>query len=237
MKTVEYNGYEMKVPSSWPVYQLNKDPRQCVRYDINAVYLGTPSPNQNCPPGLIGRADTVSIGGPAAPGQPTTPVRTGLRAAVGDLRQGPNMTAVPGTIMQNTNSREFAVSMPNRGFSVSATYGSNPDLIMQLLASLRTVSTGQHRGQQNGRHPGGCQPAAGHHTRGRRGDGGERRADTAAHLDRSALVLARADAHRDRHAGADAHCGSHYGSHSRSRARPARRWPGSTPAPPPRCRP
>jgi len=141
MKTVEYNGYEMKVPSSWPVYQLNKDPRQCVRYDINAVYLGTPSPNQNCPPGLIGRADTVSIGGPAAPGQPTAPVRTGLRAAVGDVRQGPNMTAVPGTIMQNTNAREFAVSMPNRGFSVSATYGSNPDLIMQLLASLRTVST------------------------------------------------------------------------------------------------
>ena len=51
MKTVQYNGYEMQVPSSWTVYQLNKDPHQCVRYDINAVYLGTPSPNQNCPPG------------------------------------------------------------------------------------------------------------------------------------------------------------------------------------------
>jgi len=140
MKTVEYNGYQMKVPSSWPVYQLNKDPRQCVRYDINAVYLGTPSPNQNCPPGLIGRADTVSIGGPAAPGQPTTPVRTDLRAAVGDVQHGPNMAAQPGTLMENTNLHEFAVSMPSKTFSVSATYGSNPDLIMQLLASLRAAT-------------------------------------------------------------------------------------------------
>ena len=140
MKTVEYNGYQMQVPSSWAVYQLNKDPRQCVRYDINAVYLGTPSPDQNCPPGLIGRADTVSIGGPAAPGQPATPVRTDLRAAVGDVQHGPNMAAQPGTIMENTSLHEFAVSMPSKAFSVSATYGSNPDLIMQLLAGLRAVS-------------------------------------------------------------------------------------------------
>ncbi|MGH3421751.1 MAG: DUF1906 domain-containing protein, partial [Streptosporangiaceae bacterium] len=79
--------------------------------------------------------------GPAAPGQPTTPVRTDLRAAVGDVRQGPNMTAKPGTLMENANLHEFAVSMPNRNFSVSATYGSNPGLVMQLLAGLRTAGT------------------------------------------------------------------------------------------------
>ena len=39
--------------------------------------------------------------------------------------------------MQNTSLHEFAVSMPSRTFSVSATYGSNPDLIMQLLAGRR----------------------------------------------------------------------------------------------------
>src|ERR1700691_2541432 len=65
-KTIEYEGVEFSVPASWPVYWLNQDPDQCVRYDINAVYVGTPGANQNCPPGLIGRKDTISIGGPAA---------------------------------------------------------------------------------------------------------------------------------------------------------------------------
>ena len=69
MKTVEYGGYAISVPATWPVYLLSKDPEQCVRYDVNAVYLGTPGPNQNCPPHLVGRADTVSIGGPVTPRQ------------------------------------------------------------------------------------------------------------------------------------------------------------------------
>ena len=65
-KTIEYEGVEFRVPAGWPVYWLDKDPNQCVRYDRNAVYVGTPGPNQNCPPGLIGRADTISIGDPSA---------------------------------------------------------------------------------------------------------------------------------------------------------------------------
>lgn len=68
MKTVEYRGYAIRVPAAWPVYLLSDDPSRCVRYDVNAVYLGSPGPNQKCPPHLVGRADTVSIGGPATPG-------------------------------------------------------------------------------------------------------------------------------------------------------------------------
>ena len=79
-KTVEFKGYQISVPASWPVYWLNKDPQQCVRYDVNAVYVGTPGANQQCPPGLIGRTQTVSIGGQA--GQPAqfTPAQTGQQA-------------------------------------------------------------------------------------------------------------------------------------------------------------
>ena len=47
MKTVRYRGYEISVPASWPVYYLDKDPDQCVRYDVNAVYVGTPGTNQD----------------------------------------------------------------------------------------------------------------------------------------------------------------------------------------------
>ena len=93
MKTVEYRGYAIRVPATWPVYSLSKDPDQCVRYDVNAVYLGTPGPNQNCPAHLVGRADTVSIGGPVALGPSSTPIRTGLRAAVGAKRVSTDMPA------------------------------------------------------------------------------------------------------------------------------------------------
>ena len=61
LKTIEYDGYSINVPSSWQVFHLDTDPSQCVRYDINAVYLGNPGANQNCPSNLIGRAQTITI--------------------------------------------------------------------------------------------------------------------------------------------------------------------------------
>jgi hypothetical protein len=36
-KIVRYDGFEVSVPAGWPVYWLNQDPGQCVRYDTNAV--------------------------------------------------------------------------------------------------------------------------------------------------------------------------------------------------------
>src|SRR5213080_4412415 len=49
-QTVTFGGYTVSVPASWPVYDLTKNPRQCVRYDVNAVYLRSPGPDQDCPP-------------------------------------------------------------------------------------------------------------------------------------------------------------------------------------------
>ena len=46
MKTVTYHGYSVSVPSSWPVYSLDKDPSLCVRYDINAVISARPGPTR-----------------------------------------------------------------------------------------------------------------------------------------------------------------------------------------------
>src|SRR6266480_2490494 len=56
-QTVTFGGYTVSVPASWPVYDLTMNPRQCVRYDVNAVYLGTQGPDQDCPPNLVGRVD------------------------------------------------------------------------------------------------------------------------------------------------------------------------------------
>ena len=140
MKTVEYRGYAIRVPATWPVYSLSKDPRRCVRYDVNAVYLGTPGPNPNCPAHVVGRADTISIGGPATPGPRSTPVRTDLRAAVGAKRAGPALPAAPGTIMQNAQLRELSVAMPDSAPAITATYGTSADEIMQVLAGVRRIT-------------------------------------------------------------------------------------------------
>ena len=45
LQTVVYHGYEFQVPAGWPVYRLDQHPDTCVRYDVHAVYLGTPGVN------------------------------------------------------------------------------------------------------------------------------------------------------------------------------------------------
>ncbi len=141
VKTVEFQGYSITVPASWPVYSLSKDPGQCVRYDVNAVYLGTPGPNQHCPPDLVGTADTVSMGGPAIPGVLVTSAATGRRATAGDLRSAQDVPAAPGTIMKNPGQHQFALAMPAHAPSVTATYGTDPGLIIQVFGSLHQVTS------------------------------------------------------------------------------------------------
>ncbi|MGH3260014.1 MAG: glycoside hydrolase domain-containing protein [Streptosporangiaceae bacterium] len=155
MKTVEFRGYTFKVPANWPVYQLSKDPSQCVRYDVNAVYLGTPGANQDCPPDLVGTADTVTVGGPAIPGVLIVSSAANRRAQAGDLRSGADLPAAPGTIMQNPGQHEFAMSMPSHAPSFTATYGTDPGLIMKVFGSLHAVTS------QSGHGTGPLQPRGG----------------------------------------------------------------------------
>jgi glycoside hydrolase-like protein len=118
-KTVTFDGYSASVPASWPVYDLAKDPRQCVRYDIHAVYLGNPAPDQDqdCPPGLVGRVDTISIG--SVPGS-----------------LSPRASAA-GTIVQDPDLHELVLAMPNASPPVGATYGTEPGSTEQILATVR----------------------------------------------------------------------------------------------------
>jgi hypothetical protein len=59
VRTVEYQGVAFDVPADWPVYDLASDPTMCVRFDVHAVYLGTPSPDMSCPAGGVGSTDAV----------------------------------------------------------------------------------------------------------------------------------------------------------------------------------
>lgn len=61
LQQVRFGGYTFRVPASWPVYRLDRDPTRCVRYDRHAVYLGRPGADQQCPAHLVGRTTTISV--------------------------------------------------------------------------------------------------------------------------------------------------------------------------------
>jgi len=65
-RVVSYHGYQVRVPGSWPVYNLAANPAQCVLFNAHAVYLGTPGSAQNCPAHAFGHIEALLIQ-PAGP--------------------------------------------------------------------------------------------------------------------------------------------------------------------------
>ncbi len=73
LKQVSYRGYTFTVPRSWQVIDEAGHPGRCVRFDVHAIYLGAPGPNQGCPSWLIGTTEAVLVQPAAArPGRVST---------------------------------------------------------------------------------------------------------------------------------------------------------------------
>jgi Domain of unknown function (DUF1906) len=154
MKTVVYHGYEFQVPASWPVYRLERHPTTCVRYDVHAVYLGTPGANMQCPAGLVGRTQTVSV-------IPSTTVAAGSGSTTVDQRQQPDglggtevraLPAVRGAITQSPADHELRVALgaASLGATVLATYGTDPAVVEQVLGTLRAAPARAAQTRQSG---------------------------------------------------------------------------------------
>jgi len=154
LKTVIYHGYEFRVPASWPVYRLDEHPTSCVRYDINAVYLGTPGVNMHCPATVIGRTQTITVipGVTVAAGSGTE--ITYLRDqpdGVGGTRVG-SLAAVHSTIIANASQHELraAIGAALLGVTVLGTYGADPAVTEQVLHTLRPAPKGAADTAQSG---------------------------------------------------------------------------------------
>jgi hypothetical protein len=117
-KVVRFAGYTIRVPASWPVYRLDRDPSRCVRYDQHAVYLGRPGTNQQCPAHLVGRTATISIQATGStPGSPSgVPNPVGIGAAIGTLPQ------VSGSVTRDAQDQEMGAALADPGVSVTGTY-------------------------------------------------------------------------------------------------------------------
>ncbi len=107
LKPVSYRGYTFRVPASWPVISLTRRPGTCVRFDLHAIYLGTPGANESCPSWLLGSTEALVI----QPGP-----RHVRRAAI-----------------ENPVSHQITVAAPR--IKVLATFATDPTVIYRALAS------------------------------------------------------------------------------------------------------
>jgi hypothetical protein len=109
VKNVTYLGHRFRVPASWSVVNLAAHPRTCVRFDVHAVYLGTPSAEENCPASGVGeRTEALLV-------QP-------ISRSAGD-----------GTQVLDSVDHEYVVK--ESGLEATGTYGSAPQLIKAILSS------------------------------------------------------------------------------------------------------
>jgi hypothetical protein len=88
MRVVHYGQVSVTVPASWPVYDLSKDPRRCIRFDQHAVYLGRPGARQDCPARAVGRSAAVLI-------EPYQPGFGPYSASLSDPTAGTVVRALP----------------------------------------------------------------------------------------------------------------------------------------------
>jgi Domain of unknown function (DUF1906) len=135
IRVMRYHGLQLTVPSSWPVYDLSRDPTVCLRFNRHAVYLGAPGQLERCPAQALGRTEALVV-------QPA-PARAGSAGA-----RPTASTAIPAAIGSGASSSGWWLDRRHRVL-ITATWVSRPALIRRALGlrSLRLL-----------RHPAGMLP-------------------------------------------------------------------------------
>jgi hypothetical protein len=129
-QVVDYHGYEIQVPASWPVYNLAADPTRCVLFNQHAVYLGAPGADQQCPARAFGRTEAVLV----QPEQTSVPP--------GTVSLGPDTASFSDALpADDATSHVVQVAVPGPGVQVTATYGSDEAQIQSILAGARMTAT------------------------------------------------------------------------------------------------
>lgn len=119
-KVVRFHGYRLSVPAGWPVYQLARRPRTCVRFDRHAIYLGTPSSVQSCPAHAVGRTEAllISAAGRSSEERAVTADADAAAAAAGVSGSGGNVDRV---------------TLGASGLVATATWSSDRRLVARIL--------------------------------------------------------------------------------------------------------
>jgi len=130
VRIVQYHGYQVKVPGSWPVYDLASDPSRCVLFSTHAVYLGIPGTVQNCPANAVGHTESLLIQpASSASAPPSAIVLPGASTVL------PQRTALPAAAAAAASVGQLIqVEVPGPGVLVTAAFGTNLAQIRAILA-------------------------------------------------------------------------------------------------------
>ena len=120
---VTYNGVRVTVPATWPVIDLRVHPEACVRFDREAVYLGSPAAASDCPAHAVGRVDSIWL-------RTVSAGRTDLMSA-----HQTKVGALAARVDLNPIGHDKRAQFVARGVELEATWGTNSTSIDQVLAS------------------------------------------------------------------------------------------------------
>jgi hypothetical protein len=118
LQQVSFQGLVFEAPKTWPVYTLSTDPTRCVRYDMNAVYLGQEGPTPSCPANPIGHLDTVQV------------------AAINTQTQSLTTPATQATTLNGLSVRVDPNAMTDGAFTIVF-----PSLQLVAIVTTHTVAT------------------------------------------------------------------------------------------------
>lgn len=129
-QVVQAFGYSIRVPASWSVHDLTADPTTCVRSDVNAVYLGHPGTDQQCPPRVLGSADALLIQplvGSNAPSSGAVQANAGQPVPLAATEADANM---------------IDLVVPDAQVRVTATFNSDASVVRGILQGAVLTSSG-----------------------------------------------------------------------------------------------
>jgi hypothetical protein len=129
-QVVRYGGVEFTVPADWPVYDLEADPSTCVRFDVNAVYLGHPGADMRCPAGILGRAGALLVEPLDATSAPAP-----LAAASSAVNDVPLEVDVAAAV-----EHQIRAALPVQGLSVTVAFADAAAQAQQILDSFKVAT-------------------------------------------------------------------------------------------------
>ncbi|WP_155884757.1 glycoside hydrolase domain-containing protein [Actinomadura flavalba] len=122
-RTVAYRGVRVPVPAGWAVHDLAREPGRCVRFDRNAVYLGTPAADADCPSRVVGGATALHV----EPLGPAGQRRAGVVRA--DRLAGQDVPATP--------DHALRLPVPEAGVTLTGAYGADPAELERIVRATR----------------------------------------------------------------------------------------------------
>ena len=144
-RVVQYHGYQVTVPGSWPVYDLAADPSRCVLFNTHAVYLGTPGSGQDCPAAAFGHTESLLIQPSPASAPSSAIVLPSGTAALSEHAALPAAAAAAATA-----GHLIQVEVPGPGVLVTAAYGANETQIRAILAGATLTGATPGSGASSG---------------------------------------------------------------------------------------